>query len=63
MANSFDGRATLCLELEQPPPLEVGVEPRLVTSRVLGNLRCSSLTELPELPEEDPDDLILTGGQ
>ena len=23
-----------------------------------GNLRCSSLTKLPELPEEDPDDRI-----
>ena len=63
MGNSLNGRATLCLELGQPPPLEVGVELRLVTSRILGNLRCSSRTKLPELPKEDPHDLILTGGQ
>jgi hypothetical protein len=55
MANSFDGRPTLCVELERPLPLEVGVELRWVVPCILGNLRCSSLTKLPELLEEDPD--------
>lgn len=51
MANSFDGRPTLCVELERPLTLEVGVELRCVPW-ILGNLRCSSLTKLPE---DDPD--------
>ena len=56
MEKSFDGRPTLRVELERPLTLEVGVELRRVVPCILGNLRCSSLTKLPELPEEDPED-------
>ena len=35
--------------------LKVGAELRWVVPCILENLRCSSLTKLPELPEEEPD--------
>ena len=34
---------------------KVGVQLRWVVPCILENLRCSSLTKLPELPEEEPD--------